>query len=128
MPTSVLLSIKPQFAEQIFDGSKRYEFRRKVFRSPSVKKIVVYVTAPVSSVVGEFEIEEVIELDLEELWNHTKKYSGIPKYYFDTYFDGLDTGYAIKIGKTQKYDIPLALELNFNVKRAPQSFVYLDTE
>ena len=125
MQTSVLLSIKPQFAEQIFDGSKRYEFRRKVFRDRSVKRIVVYVTAPVSSVIGEFEIEDVIELDLQELWDRTKKYSGIQKHFFDSYFDGLDTGYAIKIGKTQKYDTPLDLEIDFNVRRPPQFFMYL---
>jgi len=125
MQTSVLLSIKPQFAEQIFDGSKQYEFRRKLFRDRSVKKIVVYVTAPVSQVIGEFEIEEVIELDLKRLWTRTRKHSGIQKCYFDSYFDGLETGYAIKIGKTKRYAAPLDLEPNFNVKRAPQSFVYV---
>jgi predicted transcriptional regulator len=28
----VLLSIKPQFAEMIFSGTKKYEFRRSVFK------------------------------------------------------------------------------------------------
>jgi predicted transcriptional regulator len=126
MQTSVLLSIKPQFAERIFNGSKRFEFRRKVFRDRSVTKIVVYATAPVSRVIGEFEIEDILELEPEHLWEKTKEHSGIPKAYFDTYFCGRVTGYAIKIGKTRKYETPLELEAAFNVKRPPQSFIYVN--
>jgi predicted transcriptional regulator len=125
MQTSVLLSIKPNFAEKIFGGSKRFEFRRRVFANRDVKKIVVYVSAPVSKVVGEFEIEEIIELEVENLWDHTKEFSGIAKDYFDSYFIGRETGFAIKIGKTHKYETPLELEEDFNIKHAPQFFIYL---
>lgn len=30
----VLLSIKPEFAERIFNGSKKYEFRKVIFKNP----------------------------------------------------------------------------------------------
>ena len=126
MQTSVLLSIKPEFAERIFEGSKQFEFRRRVFRNRNVKKIVVYVTAPIGKVIGEFEIDEILELELEHLWNQTKDYSGIPKEFFDAYFCGLETGYAIKIGKISKYETPLELSADFNVKHAPQSFAYVN--
>ncbi len=128
MQTSVLLSIKPNFAEKIFGGSKRFEFRRRVFSNRNVKKIVVYVSAPVSKVIGEFEIEDIIEMEIDCLWDETKEYSGIPKAYFDTYFSGRDTGFAIKIGKTHRYEIPLELEEDFNVKYAPQSFIYIESK
>lgn len=125
MSTSVLLSIKPQFVESIFEGSKQFEFRRRIFKNREVKRIVIYATAPVSKVVGEFEIEEIIETEIPELWKKTKKYSGIQKKFFDSYFVGLETGYAIKIGNVKVYDEPLELQSNFNVKRPPQFFVYL---
>lgn len=48
----VLMSIKPEFADKIFDGSKRYEFRRMIFKQPAVKKVVVYASAPVQMVIG----------------------------------------------------------------------------
>lgn len=128
MATSVLLSIKPEFAKRIFEGSKQFEFRRRLFKNRDVKKIVVYVTAPISRVVGEFEIEYVIELKTEFLWECTKDYSGIAKEYFDAYFLGREKGYAIKIGKTYLYDTPLDLTSNFDVKRPPQSFVYLNKQ
>lgn len=125
MQTSILLSIKPQFVESIFAGSKQFEFRRRIFKNRNVKRIVIYATAPVSKVVGEFEIEDIIETKIPELWQQTKKYSGIQKKFFDSYFGGLETGYAIKIGKVQIYDEPLELQSNFNVKHPPQFFVYL---
>jgi predicted transcriptional regulator len=126
MPTSVLLSIKPEFAQRIFDGTKQFEFRRKLFRNRNVKKIVVYATAPVSRVIGEFEIDDIIESEIEPLWEQTKEYSGIHKEYFNKYFCGRDTGYAIKVGKTLMYETPLELLSHFNLKCAPQFFVYVN--
>ena len=73
----VLLSIKPEFAEKIFDGSKRFEFRRNVFKNRDVRTVVVYASSPISKVVGEFDIEMVIRKELEELWEETKDFSGI---------------------------------------------------
>lgn len=125
MQTSVLLSIKPEFVNRIFDGSKHFEFRRKIFKNRSVTRIVVYATAPVSKVVGEFEIDGIIETEIPKLWKQTKKNSGIQKKFFDAYFSGLDTGYAIRIGKVKKYDEPLELMSNYNIKHPPQFFVYL---
>lgn len=126
MQTSVLLSIKPQFAEKIFDGSKRFEFRTKVFSNRNVKKVIVYASLPIGKVIGEFEIEDILELKPGYLWKRTRKYSGISKDFFDSYFCGREIGYAIKIGKTRKYRTALDLQKNFNVKRPPQFFVYID--
>jgi predicted transcriptional regulator len=126
MQTSVLLSIKPEFATRIFDGSKRFEFRRKIFKRPNVQKIIVYASSPVCRVIGEFEIEDIIEKDVDELWEETKEASGIVKAYFHSYFEGQNTGYAIKIGKTTCYELPLELEAHFQVKHAPQSFIYVN--
>ena len=125
MQTNVLLSIKPQFADKIFDGVKRYEFRRTLFKDRSVKKIIVYASAPVSKVIGEFEVDGILELEKESLWNETSEYSGIPKEYFDKYFQGRKVGYAIRIGTTHLYETPLELENDFNIKHAPQFFVYV---
>lgn len=125
MQTSVLLSIKPQFADKIFKGSKGYEFRRKLFKNAEVKQVIVYASAPVSRVIGEFEVEAILQLDKECLWSETEELSGISKEYFDTYFEGLNCGYAIKIGKVQLYQTPLELETHFGIKHAPQSFRYI---
>lgn len=99
----VLLSIKPEFAEKIFDGSKRYEFRKSIFKNSSVDIIVVYASAPVQQVIGEFDVEDILVENPSELWHKTKEHSGITKDFFDQYFKVKDKGYAIKISKTRRY-------------------------
>lgn len=125
MQTNVLLSIKPQFADLIFEGKKLFEFRRKIFSRQDVSKIIVYASLPRQLVIGEFEIETIIEASIPRLWARTKHKSGISKDYFDTYFAGLEKGYAIKVGKTTIYTHPVSLQETFNIKHPPQSFIYI---
>lgn len=125
MQTKILLSIKPRFAEQIFAGIKRYEFRRVLFRSKSVTRVILYASSPIQRVVGEFEIEAILALGVEQLWEKTKKHSGIEKSYFDEYFDGRCTAYAIKISLPRRYRTPKQLRHVCDSKRPPQSFQYL---
>jgi len=125
MRTQVLLSIKPEFANKIFEGSKKYEFRRALFKSKSVKRVVVYASSPIQRVIGEFEIGGIITQKKNKVWGATKQHSGIEKDYFDEYFEGKDVAHAIKIVNPRRYDSPLCLS-DFNIKTAPQSFVYLD--
>lgn len=121
---NVILSIKPEFANKIFNGSKKYEFRRSIFKNPSVKKIIVYASSPIQKVIGEFEIDSILMDDLDSLWKRTKKHSGISKEFFFSYFSQKEIGYAIKIKKTKKYKTPLCLRRDFRII-PPQSYAYV---
>ncbi len=118
-----LLSIKPIFADRIFDGSKRFEFRRSIFKQP-ISTIIVYASAPTSMVIGEFDVETILCDELDRLWESTKLYSGISSQYFYSYFQGKDMGYAISIAKARRYLNPINLQQEYGV-HPPQSFVYL---
>lgn len=118
-----LLSIKPEFASKIFEGEKKFEYRRIIFKKP-VKFVVVYASSPVCRVIGEFEVEGLISDDLEKLWRKTKKHAGISEDYFYSYFSDKEKGHAIKIGSTRKYRKPLLLKETFGVI-PPQSYLYL---
>lgn len=124
MPNSILLSIKPSFADAILKGTKRFEFRRSLFRNTSIRRVVLYASRPMSKVIGEFMIADILAMDLEKLWEFTRDGSGIDKAYFDTYFRGLHSGYAIKVKLARRYRKPLGLK-EFDVRRAPQSFQYI---
>ena len=128
MQTSVLLSIKPEFVEKIFSGLKRYEFRRVIFKSKSVNKVVVYASHPVQRVVGEFEVDGILALSRNQLWQQTKQFSGIAKTYFDEYFADKEMAYAIKIKSAKRYARPMTLEYLCPSARPPQSFMYLPNE
>ncbi len=120
----VLLSIKPKYAELILSGEKKYEFRRSIFRNPTVKKVVIYASSPISKIIGEFEIDEILSFDVSELWLHTMEHAGIDKEYYDKYFSGKDVGHAIKVKSVKRYS--RHKELNeVDVNRAPQSFAYI---
>lgn len=120
----VLLSIKPEFADKIFNGTKKYEFRRSIFKKKGVKTVVVYASSPVQKIIGEFEIENIIKEELNRLWNLTKDFSGISEEYFFEYFANKEDGFAIKIKRTKKYKRPLSIKEDFNAT-PPQSFMYL---
>lgn len=120
----VLLSIKPKYAFKIFEGTKKYEFRKVIFKRPNIKTIVVYASSPVKKVIGEFEIDDILMSTPEQIWQKTKKKSGISEEFFYEYFSNKETAYAIKIKKTTKYEKPLDLKEEFDLY-PPQSFAYL---
>lgn len=122
----VLLSIKPQFADLIFDGTKKYEFRKAIFKNPDIKIIVVYASSPLQLVIGEFEIDKILIGKPRQLWLQTKDFAGIDEEDYFEYFAGRETAYAIKIKKTKKYKKPLSLKDDFCIT-PPQSFLYLPT-
>ena len=120
----VLLSIKPQYAKKIFDGEKQYEYRRSLFANRMVRTVIVYASSPVKMIVGEFDIEDIINDTLESLWKQTEHKSGITEDYFYKYFRCKDKGYAIKVGNPMKYAEPLPLNELYDM-RPPQSFAYV---
>lgn len=120
----VLLSIKPEFANKIFEGTKKFEFRKVIFKKYNVKTVVVYASSPICKVIGEFEIEKIISLNPKEIWHITEKESGITESFFFQYFADRNIAHAIKIKKTKKYPSPLSIKEHFKVI-PPQSFIYI---
>ena len=118
-----ILSIKPQFVEEIVAGRKKFEYRKSVFKQP-VEKVYVYASAPISKVIGEFQPVDVVTGLPADVWAETKKYSGITKRFFDAYYKGRTTAYAIVIQNFVKYDKAIDLPKGIH---APQSFCYIDS-
>lgn len=119
---NAILSIKPQFVKEIVAGRKRFEFRKAVFKQ-KVEKVYVYASSPVSRIVGEFQPVDVISGTPTEVWAQTKDFSGITKKFFQEYYKGKDTAYAIVIQNFVKYDKPLPLPEGV---KAPQSYLYIE--
>ena len=120
----VLLSIKPEFALKIFNGTKKYEYRRTIFKNNEVTSIVVYASHPIKKVIGEFEIGGILHDKPQALWATTKRHAGISEKRFMEYFINKHSGYAIKVKSILMYDAPLPLD-RFTMLSPPQSFMYL---
>ncbi|MED4013783.1 ASCH domain-containing protein [Priestia aryabhattai] len=122
----ILLSIKPEFVEKIFNGEKQYEYRRSIFKNKDVDTIIVYSTKPEGKIVGELLIDKVLNHNVESLWEITEKFSGISYEFFKQYFRDKEMGYAIKIKKAIKYETPISPHERFENFKAPQFFYYVD--
>lgn len=122
---NVLLSIKPQFAYKIFNGEKKYEYRRSIFKRRDIHKIIVYASAPVKRIIGEMSMEYIFCDHPEIIWEETKKYSGVEKDGFFNYFKGKVFGFAIKIKSAHLYREPVDPKSIIKNFRPPQNFKYL---
>ncbi|RZM05684.1 MAG: hypothetical protein EOO88_54540 [Pedobacter sp.] len=122
---NVLLSIKPEFAKKIFNGQKKFEFRKCMFKKDGIQRVIVYATLPVGKVIGEFSIDSIIQGEPEWVWKKTSSHAGITKTFFSEYFDGREKAFAIKVGEANLYETPLSLkDLGIGIS-APQSYRYL---
>lgn len=121
--SEILLSIRPQYVSKIFDGSKRYEFRRKRCKA-EVERIIIYETTPMKKIVGEACVSRILEKTPEDLWKETQKYAGVDKETFFSYFENCTVAYGYEIKNVRQYSIPKLLS-DYGVQAPPQSFVYL---
>lgn len=121
------MSIKPEFIKEIIKGNKKFEYRKKLFKRTDITSIAVYATKPYGKVVGEFEIEQILVDTPNNIWEQTKKQSGISQNFFNDYFKGYPEAIAIQIKEFIKYEKPMdLLEFDNSLKVAPQSFCYTD--
>lgn len=127
---NALLAIKPLYAEKILAGEKNYEFRRTTFRETAeIELIYLYASSPVKKIVGLFISERVMEASPGELWDLFGAESGIEnREQFMSYFDGVDTGYAIEVTETHRLQQALDPHALFDEFSPPMSFHYLTDE
>lgn len=122
---NLLISIKPEYVEEILNGSKKYEYRRIKPKRKEISKLVIYATSPVKKIVGEVDVIDILDLPPEEMWNITYCESGISKKFFDEYYLNKEIAYAFKLGNVKKYNEPKSLS-DVGIDFVPQSFLYLD--
>ena len=67
-PDSILMSVRPQYAEKILRGEKTVELRRVRPRVAPGDVIVMYVSSPEREVRALLQVEEVLEAHPAALW------------------------------------------------------------
>ncbi len=124
--SKVLISIKPEYADKILNGTKKYEYRRTLAKK-DVSSLVIYSTWPVKEIVGEVDVVGTIEMAPSSLWEKTKKEAGISRKKYREYFKKRKKACAYVLGMVTKYETNKKL-LDMGVQQAPQSFLYLTQE
>ena len=123
----VIFSIKPRFAERIFDGSKTVELRRRFSaRVPSGTIALIYTSSPTRALTGFAEITDVIVQKADAIWDAFGEQACISRKDFDRYFDGVENASAIKLAGARTFRRPVHLpELRDRFRfEPPQSFLY----
>lgn len=124
----LLLAMKPCYADLVFEGLKKVEFRRRIASQISGHDVFIYVSNPNMELRGGFRVGEVWHGSPENVWSMVPDRDHLDKQVFDTYFRGLNLAYALEIKSVWKFEKPVGLSSlrdlfgNFVV---PQSWRYL---
>ena len=127
----LILSLKPHYAELIFEGPKRVELRRRIASQSDGRDVFIYVSSPVRKLRGGFRIGEVWKGSLEEVWNSIAQFAAIAREEFDAYFQGQTVAYALEVTNLWEYQSPVSLNQlreQFNDFVVPQSWRYAKNE
>lgn len=132
MPGEVLLlSIRPEYASMIFDGTKTVELRRVRPRSKAGEWVLVYVSTPIQALIGMFQVSKVIESSPEQLWPQVCNQAGVTKEQFDHYYSGAERAFGIFLDVTRQLPVPIKLRGLKEILgefQPPQSYIYLNQE
>lgn len=126
---ALLLSIRPPYADAIFDGTKHYEFRKVQPKVDPGDLVLVYVTTPRCQVEGVFEVGDVLALAPQMLWRKVREKAGISWQVFVNYFEARDTAYAIEVKRVWSLAAPVPLaDLRSESISPPQGYHYLSAD
>ena len=129
--TPLLFSLRPRYANLVFEGLKKFELRRRGFALMSGRDVFVYVTSPVGTVRGGFRVGEVRTGTPDEIWRLVANGACIEKPDFDAYYAGRSIAYALEITEVWEYSDPVNLsELREKFQNfvVPQSWRYVKPE
>lgn len=104
----LLMSIKTKYANEIFSGKKKYEFRRKSIGDKNCnKKIYIYSSENEKAIVGYIVVDRILKGDLDYILNETN--------YFDNkdivdYFIGSKECFALHINNYYRFKNPIQLD------------------
>ena len=126
-----LISIKPEFSNKIFDGTKKIELRKSKPNIEPGNIILIYNTTPQKALVGFGILKNVIELEPYMIWKMYSNVLGVNYQMFSAYYEGRSKAIGLQLENVKKFNNPKKLseirEKNPSFS-PPQSFKYLNIE
>lgn len=124
MPDSVALAIRTEWADRIYFGKKRWEYRTTIWTQPGIRKVVLYESSPRQAVTGEFTVGQVLKGTPEDIWRETGHDSGMTKSQFMSMFEGKALVCAVEARNPTRYPKGKSI-LELGLAFIPQSFAYI---
>ena len=89
-----MLSAHPVYAAALVAGRKTVEFRKRRL-APDISRVLVYATAPLQHVIGEFEVAETTKGTPAEIWARFGSAGLIGEQDFHSYYGDRQTAVAL---------------------------------
>ena len=127
----LLLSLKPRYADLVFEGLKKAELQRRIASGIEGRDVFIYVSSPVMQLRGGFRVGHVWQGSPEEVWNEVSENAGVDKQGFDAYYEGCEIAYALQVTDVWEYENPVDLSKlrnRFSYFSVPQSWRYVRLE
>jgi len=127
--TDILLSLKPQHAQTIFNGLKTVELRK---RRPNIKpgtRIWIYVSLPTGAIKGSAKLFRLESNSPKTIWKKLGGQTGVSKQEFDHYFQNSKIAHALVLKDVRRLTHDLSLkEIKKKVRgfHPPQFFLHLN--
>ena len=122
----ILISIRSEFAQKIYDGTKTIELRKHLPNINSFTYCWIYEPMPVGLITGYFVVAGTIVCQPKHLWDKYNKFLGIDKNRFFDYYEGRGFAYGILINWTKKLSKPYSLG-DIGLTRPPQMYQRIRT-
>lgn len=129
----LLISIRPRYAEKIFDGTKTIELRKsKPLKSSQNSYVLIYVTSPVMEIWGVCKIEGIVKDEIKVFWKKFGEQTGITKEEYKSYYNEKSNAFGIKLKDITKVNNKkLSLKYLREIIPGfspPQTYKYLNSE
>ncbi|MBO4737970.1 MAG: ASCH domain-containing protein [Bacteroidales bacterium] len=121
----ILISIKKEYCQQIFAGTKCVEYRKAVPKAVGEKfTLIIYESrSQIKKIVGMATVAKIDSNTPQKIWNQTHSIGGIEKEKFFEYFKSKEIAYAYHLTEVVKFNNPVSL--NEIGKTAPQNWTFL---
>lgn len=127
----LLLSLKPCYADRVFEGLKTVELRRRIASDIKDRDVFVYVSSPVMELRGGFRAGNFWHGTPEEIWSRVSQFAYVDKKDFDAYFEGRTVAYAFEVTNVWESSKSVNLDTlrsKFPKFAVPQSWRYVRPE
>lgn len=125
----IIISIMSYYARQIFNGTKRFEFRKSPLKPYDLNKtIYVYSAKQDKAIIGSFEVVKVHKGNLNEILKITGYDKRADKQEIIYYYGNCETCYALELSNVREFSTILSLKQIKQIEpniQLPQYYSYL---
>lgn len=128
--SDILISVDDRHVQNMLDGYKRVEFRRRSVSVGEGVRVWIYSKIPTGEVKALGIVEQVFRATPADIWKYYGDVSGISKTEFDEYYTDVEEGCAIVFHSIEELTNKISLSAIRNAIgqfHPPQFFKYLSS-